>query len=317
MENEIFRTTNETGSYHQPVMVAECLEGLALRADGVYVDATFGGGGHSRAILSCLGPEGRLFAFDRDSEALDNAPDDNRLTLINEDFRYMKRFLRLYGIRKINGLLADLGISSHQIDSAQRGFSTRFDGPLDLRMDRRQGTTAADLINNLEPSDLERILRLYGELPNARSMTDAIVKARQSATITTTLELCEAVRHMLPRGRENKVLAQLFQALRIEVNGELEALQELLLQASDLLTDGGRICIMSYHSLEDRLVKNFFRSGHFDGSEEKDFYGNLLAPLRPVGRKPVTASNEELASNNRARSAKLRVAEKTGKENLK
>ncbi len=310
MENEKFRTTNETGSYHQPVMVAECLEGLALRADGGYVDATFGGGGHSRAILSLLGPEGRLLAFDRDSEALANAPDDSRLTMIGEDFRHLKRFLRLYGVRHIDGLLADLGVSSHQLDAAERGFSTRMDGPLDLRMDRRSGTTAADLVNTMEASELESLLRLYGELPNARPLAAAIVAARQEQPIATTGALCEAVRRLLPRGRENKVLAQLFQALRIEVNGELEALKALLEQGAELLNPGGRMCIMSYHSLEDRLVKNYFRSGHFDGSEEKDFYGNLIAPLRPVSRKAVTAGDAELQRNNRARSAKLRVAEK-------
>ena len=305
---------NEASAYHRPVMVEECLEGLALCPDGVYVDATFGGGGHSRAILSRLGPEGRLLAFDRDGDALANAPDDERLTLIGEDFRYLKRFLRLYGVRRIDGLLADLGISSHQIDSAERGFSTRFEGPLDLRMDRRQGATAADLVNTMEAAELERVLRLYGELNNAHAMAEAIVAARQREALTTTQGLCEAVRRLLPRGHENKVLAQLFQALRIEVNGELEALQELLKQGSELLVEGGRMCIMSYHSLEDRLVKNYFRSGHFDGKEEKDFYGNLLAPLRPVGRKPVTASDVEVQENNRARSAKLRVAMKVKTE---
>lgn len=298
--------------YHRPVMVEECLAGLALRADGVYVDATFGGGGHSRAILDRLGSSGRLLAFDRDGEALANAPADERLTLIGEDFRHLKSFLRLHGVRRIDGLLADLGVSSHQIDSAERGFSTRLEGPLDLRMDRRQGLTAADVVNTLEPKDLERVLRLYGELSAAHAMTAAIVRAREAEPIATTQGLCEAVRPLLPRGRENKVLAQLFQALRIEVNGELEALQALLRQGADLLAEGGRMCIIAYHSLEDRLVKNFFRSGHFDGSEEKDFFGNLLAPLRPVERKPIVASEDEVAANNRARSAKLRVAEKVG-----
>lgn len=300
--------------YHLPVMLEECMEGLNIRPDGIYVDVTFGGGGHSRAILQRLGPDGRLYAFDRDGDALDNGIDDPRFCLINENFKHLKSFLRLNGVRRIDGLLADLGVSSHQIDDGGRGFSTRMDGPLDLRMDRREGTTAADLVNSADEAELERLLRLYGELPNARQMARAIVKWRtengEAGGIRTTGDLKAAVEYLLPRGRENKTLAMLFQALRIEVNGELDALRSMLEQAVELLNDGGRLCVMSYHSLEDRLVKNFFRTGNFEGELEKDFFGNPQVDLRVVTRKPVTASEEELQRNNRSRSAKLRVAEK-------
>lgn len=296
--------------YHQPVMLAECIDGLNIRPDGVYVDVTFGGGGHSRAILQRLGEEGRLYAFDRDSDALANSIDDPRFCLIHENFKHLKSFLRLHGVRRIDGLLADLGISSHQIDAAERGFSTRLDGPLDLRMDRREGGTAADLVNSADEHELASILRLYGELPNAAPLAHAIVIARSEKPIESTAELCDAVRNLLPRGRENKVLAMIFQALRIEVNGELDALRLMLSQAVEILNPEGRICVMSYHSLEDRLVKNFFRTGNFEGDVKKDFFGNLIAPLNPVNRKPITASEQELQHNNRARSAKLRIAEK-------
>ncbi len=295
--------------YHLPVMLNECIEGLNIRPDGTYVDATFGGGGHSRAILSLLGEGGRLIAFDQDADALANALDDPRFTLLNENFRHAKSFLRLHGVRKVDGLLADLGVSSHQFDVAERGFSTRYEGALDLRMDRRQELTARDIVNTVDEQELERLLRLYGELPNARQMARAIVAARADRAIETTTDLREAVSRHLPRGMENKYLAMLFQALRIEVNGELEALQALLRQSVELLNPGGRIVVMSYHSLEDRLVKNFFKTGNFGGVLEKDFYGNPIVPLRVVTRKAVTAGEEELQRNNRARSAKLRVAE--------
>ena len=295
--------------YHLPVMLNECIEGLNIRPDGTYVDATFGGGGHSRAILSLLGEGGRLIAFDQDADALANALDDPRFTLLNENFRHVKSFLRLHGVRNVDGLLADLGVSSHQFDVAERGFSTRYEGALDLRMDRRQELTAMDIVNTVDEQELERLLRLYGELPNARQMARAIVAARADRAIETTTDLREAVSRHLPRGMENKYLAMLFQALRIEVNGELEALQALLRQSVELLNPGGRIVVMSYHSLEDRLVKNFFKTGNFEGVLEKDFYGNPIVPLRVVTRKAVTAGEEELQRNNRARSAKLRVAE--------
>ena len=296
--------------YHLPVMLNECIEGLNIRPDGTYVDATFGGGGHSRAILSHLGEGGRLIAFDQDADALENALDDSRFTLLNENFRHMKSFLRLHGVRSVDGVLADLGVSSHQFDVAERGFSTRLNGELDLRMDRRQETTARDLVNSASEEELTRILRLYGELPNAYQMAKAICRARMEREIVTTFDLRDAVSRHLPRGMENKYLAMLFQALRIEVNGELEALKEMLRQSVDVLVPGGRLVVMSYHSLEDRLVKNFFKAGNFEGEVNKDFYGNPIVPLKPVVRKAVTASEDELQINNRARSAKLRVAEK-------
>ena len=298
--------------YHLPVMLNECIEGLNLRPDGTYVDVTYGGGGHSRAIMERLGAEGRLLAFDQDADALANAIDDPRFTLIHENFRHMKSFLRLHGVRKVDGILADLGVSSHQFDVAERGFSTRFEGNLDLRMDQRQETTARDIVNNASEKELTQLLRLYGELPNAYQMAKAIVAARAEKAIETTFDLREAVGRHLPRGMENKYLAMLFQALRIEVNGELDALQALLRQSVEVLNPCGRVVVMSYHSLEDRLVKNFFKTGNFEGVLEKDFYGNPIVPLKVVTRKAVTASEEELQRNNRARSAKLRVAEKEG-----
>lgn len=296
--------------YHLPVMLNECIEGLDIRPDGTYVDATFGGGGHSRAILSQLGPEGRLIAFDQDEDALANALDDPRFTLLNENFRYMKSFLRLNGVRSVNGILADLGVSSHQFDVAERGFSTRMEGELDLRMDRRQELTAKELVNTADEAELARILRLYGELPNAAQMARAICRARMEREIVTTFDLRDAVSRHLPRGAENKYLAMLFQALRIEVNGELDALKALLQQAVELLEPEGRLVVMSYHSLEDRLVKNFFRAGNFEGEVEKDFYGNPIVPLVPVTRKVITPGQEELQNNPRSRSARLRVAQK-------
>ena len=297
-------------TYHQPVMLNECIEQMNLRPDGTYVDATFGGGGHSRAIMERLGPDGRLIGFDQDEDALANALGVPNFILIHENFRYLKNYLRLHGVRHIDGLIADLGVSSHQFDVADRGFSTRLNGDLDLRMDRRQEMTAKDLVNSADEHELTRLLRLYGELPNAYQMAKAICKARGEKEIATTFDLREAVSRCLPRGMENKYLAMLFQALRIEVNGELEALQALLQQATEVLNPGGRLVVMSYHSLEDRLVKNFFKTGNFEGKLEKDFYGNPIVPLRLVTRKPITASETELQTNNRSRSAKLRVAEK-------
>ncbi len=298
--------------YHRPVMLSEALDGLNIRPDGTYVDVTFGGGGHSRAILERLGEDGRLYAFDQDEDAKVESGKvrDERMTFINENFRYLKSFLRLHGVRKVDGILADLGVSSHQFDVAERGFSTRFDGALDLRMDRRGEVTAADLVNNLDENELGRLLKLYGELPNARQMAKAIVRARGEKTIVTTSDLKAAVSHHLPRGMENKYLAMLFQALRIEVNGELEALKEMLQQACEVLVPWGRLVVISYHSLEDRLVKNFIKSGNFEGEVEKDFYGNVLSPMKAVSRGAIQASDAELQVNNRARSARLRVAEK-------
>ncbi len=302
-----------SSDYHSPVMLQEAIEGLSIRKDGTYVDVTFGGGGHSRAILAALGPEGRLYSFDQDEDAKEQSralEGDARFTFINENFRHLKAFLRLHGVRQIDGLLADLGVSSHQFDVAERGFSTRFDGALDLRMDRRNPVTAADLVNSADEESLARLLRLYGELPNARQMAHAIVKARSQQPIATTMQLRDAVSHHLPRGMENKYLAMLFQALRIEVNGELDALKAMLEQAADLLAPEGRLVVISYHSLEDRLVKNFMKTGNFEGEVEKDFYGNPLSRMQMVSRGAVKAADEEVAVNNRARSARLRVGKR-------
>lgn len=297
-------------------MLTETLEGLNIRPDGTYVDVTFGGGGHSRAILERLGPEGRLVAFDQDEDAKAESEKwqegcEGRFIFVNENFRYLKNYLRLHGVRQVHGILADLGVSSHQLDTAERGFSTRMEGELDLRMDRRGALTARELVNSIDEDDLARLLKLYGELPNARQMARAIAKARSEQEIVTTTDLKEAVRKHLPRGMENKYLAMLFQALRIEVNGELEALKEMLRQATEVLVPEGRLVVISYHSLEDRLVKNFMRSGNFEGQVEKDFYGNVLSPLRMVSHGAVKASEEELSENGRSRSARLRVTEKT------
>lgn len=297
-------------------MLTETLEGLNIRSDGTYVDVTFGGGGHSRAILERLGSEGRLVAFDQDEDAKAESEKwqegcEGRFIFVNENFRYLKNYLRLHGVRQVHGILADLGVSSHQLDTAERGFSTRMEGELDLRMDRRGALTARELVNSIDEDDLARLLKLYGELPNARQMARAIAKARSEQEIVTTTDLKEAVRKHLPRGMENKYLAMLFQALRIEVNGELEALKEMLRQATEVLVPEGRLVVISYHSLEDRLVKNFMRSGNFEGLVEKDFYGNVLSPLRMVSHGAVKASEEELSENGRSRSARLRVAEKT------
>lgn len=296
--------------YHLPVLLTQSVEGLVTNPQGTYIDVTFGGGGHSRAIMQLLGEQGRLLAFDRDGDALANAIDDPRFTLINEDFRYMKNFLRLHGVSSVDGVLADLGVSSHQFDEAGRGFSTRFDAELDLRMDRRQNTTAKDIVNTASEEEIRNILATYGELPNAYHAAKAIVSARNEAPILTTFDLKRALERQVPRNQENKYYAMVFQALRIEVNGELDALKAMLTQAVEMLNPGGRLAVISYHSLEDRLVKNIIKTGNFEGEVKKDFYGNLIAPLRPITRKPVVADDEELEENPRSRSAKLRIAEK-------
>ncbi len=297
-------------SYHKPVLFHESLEALAIRPDGVYVDVTFGGGGHSRGILEQLNENGRLLAFDQDADAEANVIDDARFTLVRQNFRYLKNFLRLHGIAAIDGLLADLGVSSHQFDVAERGFSTRFDGPLDMRMSQAQPLTAADVLAASDEVQLRSIFRQYGEVDNAAQLARRIVQARSEEAIATIAQLKTAIAPCMKRGRENQYLAQVFQALRIEVNGELEALKALLTQSAEVLKPGGRIAVISYHSLEDRLVKHFFRTGNFDDEAEKDFYGNLIRPLEPVNRKPVTPGEEELEENPRSRSAKLRIAEK-------
>lgn len=295
--------------YHNPVLRDECIEGLEIRPGGIYVDLTFGGGGHSRAILDKLDDSGRLIAFDQDQDAQLNAIDDPRFIMVNANFRYMKNFLRLHRALPVNGILADLGISSHHIDVPDRGFATRFNGPLDMRMDRNQDLTAAKVVNTYSSEKLQQLFTTYGEVSNARQLTAAIENARGNR-IETVEDFKKIIAPLVPKKIENKYLAQVFQALRIEVNDELGALQAVLRQVPDSLAAGGRLVVISYHSLEDRLVKNFIRTGNFEGEPEKDFFGNLHTPLVSVNRKPIVAGPAELESNPRSRSAKLRIAEK-------
>ena len=296
-------------NYHNPVLLKASVDGLAVRNDGIYVDVTFGGGGHSREILNRLGPDGRLFAFYQDAAALENKPEDGRFQLINANFRFVKQYLKFYGILKVDGILGDFGVSSHQFDRAERGFSTRLDASLDMRMDQKESLSAREVVNSYPMERLREVLFRFGELKRAGAIARAISQARQQKPIETTGELNEVIRPFLQRGKENKGLAQAYQAIRMEVNQELAALRELLLQSVDLVKTGGRLSLISYHSLEDRLVKRFFRSGKFEGEVEKDFYGNPQVPFKSVG-KLVVPSAEEISSNPRARSAKLRVAER-------
>lgn len=296
--------------YHQPVMLQECIKGLNIKPDGVYVDVTFGGGGHSREILRHLGPNGRLLAFDQDADAQKNLPNDDRLTFIDQNFRYLKNNCRLQGAISADGILADLGVSSHQFDQPERGFSIRFDADLDMRMDRAGAFTAKDVVNNYTEEQLHRIFGIYGEIKNAKSLARNLVTFRLNKAIQTVADLKTAIGSLIPKGKENKYLAQVFQALRIEVNQELEALKEFLEQSVDLLKTQGRLVVMSYHSLEDRLVKNFIAKGKFHGELEKDFFGNPIKPLESLTRKAIVASDAEVKENNRARSAKLRIAVK-------
>lgn len=301
-----------TPVYHIPVMLDPCIEGLAILPDGVYVDVTFGGGGHAKAILARL-EGGQLFGFDQDSDALANAPQDPRFTFVQANFRDIKRYLRLHGIKQVDGILADLGISSHQIDAPERGFSTRFQGDLDMRMNQSAELSAKELLATADEGRLHKILGMYGEIKNAKTLAQSIVAERSVKPFTTTEGFTAFLKRFAPRGKEFKYYAQVFQALRIEVNDEMGALEELLLSAVELLKPEGRLVVMSYHSLEDRLVKSLMIKGKFQGEVEKDFYGNLLRPLEPVSRGAITASEEELALNPRARSAKLRIAKKVGK----
>jgi 16S rRNA (cytosine1402-N4)-methyltransferase len=294
--------------YHEPVLVHECLEGLALRPDGTYVDATFGGGGHSRVILDQL-EGGRLIVFDQDADAEKQLPQDKRLVFVRQNFRHIKAFLKLHQATPVDGILADLGVSSHQLDTPKKGFSTRFDGPLDMRMDQDGDVTAASVINNYDEHDLVRIFSAFGEITNSKTLASVIVAARREKPIKTTDELKKAV-SKLTKGNPNRYLAQLFQALRIEVNDEMGALQDLLQQSAEVLRPGGRMVLLAYHSLEDRLAKNFFKRGVFAGEPEKDLYGNFEVPYKLVNKKPIGAAEEEIARNPRARSAKLRIAEK-------
>lgn len=308
--------------YHTPVMLDESISALVTNPSGTYADATFGGGGHTAELLSRLNEDGHVIAFDRDSDAISNRIDDPRLTMVRADFRFIHNFVlneahetsdeTLKGklTNGLDGILADLGVSSHQFDTAERGFSFRYDAPLDMRMNREGGKTAADVVNEYSQEDLERIFRIYGEVDNARKVARLIVSARDKGSIGTTGELDEAVKAALPKFAEHKYLAKVYQALRIEVNHEMRSLEKFLEGAADSLRPGGRLAVITYHSLEDRMVKNFIKTGRADGREEKDIFGNIHAPLKAVNRKPILPQEEEIASNTRARSAKLRIAEK-------
>lgn len=296
--------------YHIPVLLNESVNALNIKPDGIYVDVTFGGGGHSRRILESLGENGRLYAFDQDEDAAKNVIDDRRFTFIQQNFRYMKNFLQLYCGGKVDGILADLGVSSYQFDTPEKGFSIRYNGRLDMRMNKNAAVDAANIVNTYDVTTLASVLSRYGELRNAMAIADAVAMAREVKPIETTDELKEAVSRFLPRGSENKVLAQIFQALRIEVNEEMKVLELFLGQCADVLNPGGRLVVLSYHSLEDRLVKNFMKTGNADGNLEKDFFGNQLTPYKLLSSKPIVPSDDEIQINNRARSAKLRVAER-------
>ncbi|QNJ96940.1 16S rRNA (cytosine(1402)-N(4))-methyltransferase RsmH [Constantimarinum furrinae] len=295
--------------YHNPVLLTETVDGLAVAPDGVYVDVTFGGGGHSREILKRLGEKGKLIAFDQDKDALENAIDDSRFLLINENFRFLRRFLRFHGFTQVDGILGDFGVSSHQFDIPERGFSTRFDADLDMRMNQDESFSAFDVVNHYEEKRLRSVLFQYGELRSAAGMARVIVEARKNGEIRSGEQLKNTLGRFLPKHKENKILAQIYQAIRIEVNQELEALKEFLIQTNEVLKPGGRLSLISYHSLEDRLVKRFMRNGLFEGEPEKDVFGRVDVPFKPVG-KFIVPSEEEIRNNNRARSAKLRIAEK-------
>lgn len=296
--------------YHIPALLPQTLEALQIKADGVYVDATYGGGGHSRAIVERLGADGHLYGFDQDEDAVANALDDPRFTMVYGNFRFLKNFLRFYGTDAVDGIMADLGVSFHHFDNAERGFSFRSDSRLDMRMNRHARTTAVDVVNNYSESRLADILHLYGEVSRARQIARAIASARTGRPIETVGQLLEVISPYIDKRREKKELACVFQALRIEVNGELGALEQFLKQAAEVLRPGGRVAVITYHSLEDRLVKNFFRSGNFEGQIETDIYGRCATPLQQINSKPVTADEAEVAANPRSRSAKLRVAQK-------
>lgn len=295
--------------YHNPVLLKETVDGLNIKPDGVYVDVTFGGGGHSREIMRRLGPNGKLFAFDQDEDALENAIDDERFVLINENFRFIKRFLRFHGVKKVDGILGDFGVSSHQFDEADRGFSTRFDAALDMRMNQKDALSAYEVVNDYDEKELKRVFVDFGELKNGGAMANTIVAARADKKIKNTEQLKQVLSKFLPAHKSNKILAQIYQAIRIEVNQEIEVLKEFLTQTEELLVSGGRLSVISYHSLEDRLVKRFIRNGMFEGEPERDFFGNYEVPFKII-EKLIVPTAEEIEINNRARSAKLRVAEK-------
>ena len=299
-----------TETYHIPVLLQESIDGLDIKPDGVYVDVTFGGGGHSKEILRRLGPNGRLYSFDQDEDAENNILNDNRFTFVRSNFRYLRNWMRYYGEEHIDGLLADLGVSSHHFDDETRGFSFRFDAPLDMRMNKRSGTTAAEIIKNYDEEQLADVLYLYGELKNARKIASAITKARAGKDIMTTGDLIEAIEKLIPREREKKELAKVFQALRIEVNHEMEALKDMLNGAKEVLCEGGRLSVITYHSLEDRIVKNIMKTGNAEGKLKQDFFGRTEAPFRQINGKVIIPSDQEQEQNPRSRSAKLRIAEK-------
>lgn len=295
--------------YHNPVLLKESVDGLNIKEDGVYVDVTFGGGGHSREILSRLGPKGKLFGFDQDKDALQNTIEDPRFTLIHENFKFIKRFLRFYGIKKVDGILGDFGVSSHQFNEAERGFSTRFDARLDMRMNQGSKLSAYEVINEYGEDQLKKLFYEYADLKNAPKLARLIVDSRKEKPIESSEQLNDLLKPHLFKGKENKILAQIYQAIRIEVNQEIEVLKDFLKQTEELVVKNGRISLISYHSLEDRLVKRYIRSGLFEGEPEKDFYGNISVPFKKVGGL-IVPSAEEIKKNNRARSAKLRVAKK-------
>lgn len=296
-------------TYHVPALLHECIEGLNIQSTGIYVDVTFGGGGHSRKILEMMG-DGRLIAFDQDSDAEKNKPVDDRFLFLNQNFRFLRANLRQEGVEKIDGLLADLGVSFHQFDEATRGFSFRFDADLDMRMNNSAQKTAADILNSYDKEELVRVLRDFGELKGAWRMAGSLIKHREESKFLKTSDLVNVLKTFAPRGRENKFYAKVFQSLRIEVNREIELLKEMLFQAGELLNPGGRLVVITYHSIEDRVVKNFFKTGNFRGEEIKDFYGNILSPFRLVNKRVIVPGEEEIFRNNRARSARLRIAEK-------
>ena len=305
MEMETFLNT-----YHNPVLLSESIDGLHINPEGIYVDATYGSGGHSRAILEKLGPNGRLIAFDQDKDVQPNLIADERFLFIHANFKYLAKFLKLNNIEKVNGILADLGVSSHQFDDPERGFSIRFDNELDMRMDKRKSLTAADIVSTYDLSGLVKIFSQYGEVPNAKRLAYVIVNNIPKEGITHSKQFMEIIEACMPKGKENKYLAQVYQALRMEVNQEMDALEQFLFQTTALLETKGRLVAIAYHSLEDRMVKRFMRSGNVEDKLEKDFYGNIITPFRLINRKAIVPTMEEITTNNRSRSAKLRIAEK-------
>lgn len=301
---------NNTDVYHIPVLLNESIEGMNLKANGIYADMTFGGGGHSKEILRRMGEDCHLYSFDQDEDAEKNIVNDKRFTFVRSNFRYLRNFMRYYGVEQLDGILADLGVSSHHFDDSERGFSFRFDGKLDMRMNKRAGMTAADIVNTYDEEKLADVFYIYGELKNSRKLAATIAKARQQKQITTIWEFLDIIKPLFGREREKKELAKVFQALRIEVNHEMEALKEMLYEATDLLKPGGRLVVITYHSLEDRMVKNLIKAGNIEGKVEQDFYGNVQSPFRAVNNKVIVPTDEEVNQNPRSRSAKLRIAEK-------